>query len=156
MRHRSLYCAKFIQFLRGQYSVLVVDDKGKQIQISDRSIKFHIKYMLCTFSYGYEAYIDYETSLKKLKCNTKELKMSQNYNRQPNEQTYLRKQLHRIALASSWLIKNKNTVCSVMTDFQSIQSNLLYIISASVSKCCWKQKSRGVIISPQKNAWLFI
>ena len=73
--------------------MLLVDDSGKKgidlhvvWKISDRLINFHIKYMIPTFSYVHEAYIDYDIYRKQFsKCNTKELKM----NRQPNEQTYL-------------------------------------------------------------------
>ena len=32
-------------------------------KISDQSVKFHIKYVLPTFSYAHEAYIDYAISL---------------------------------------------------------------------------------------------
>ena len=55
-----------IEFLLGQYLVLLDDDRKKVIDlvwmISDRSIKFHFKYMLPTFSNVHEAYIDYELS----------------------------------------------------------------------------------------------
>ena len=33
-------------------------------KISDQSVKFHIKYVLPTFSYAHEAYIDYAITLK--------------------------------------------------------------------------------------------
>ena len=51
---------QFIEFLLGQYSMLYVDDRGKMKdlvwKISDRSIKFHIKYMLPSiFSNVHEA-----------------------------------------------------------------------------------------------------
>ena len=84
---------KFVEFSLGQNSVFLVIDRGKQEQIQfgrfqTDQLKFHINYMLSTFSCVHEAYINQEQFFK---CNTKDLKMSQNYNRKANEQTYIRK-----------------------------------------------------------------
>ena len=81
---------QFIEFLLGQYSVILVDDRGKYEigldlvwKISDPSIKFHIGSNICyLLSHTYLKLTLTMNSLKQfLKCNTKELKMSQHYNR---------------------------------------------------------------------------
>ena len=72
-----------IEDMKYSLYILLVDDRGSNWKISDRSIKFHVKYILPTFSYVNTALIDYDF----LKCNTRELKIdvSKYYNRQSNE-----------------------------------------------------------------------
>ena len=59
------------------------------MKISDQSVKFHIKYVLPTFSYAHEAYIDYAISLTIFEMQHDVSKLLAY--RQSNEQTYLRK-----------------------------------------------------------------